>query len=758
MRSNLRRETCVDFLREVEKLADRVKGITVQIGGDTQGLSKALSGVNKQINSTQRELKDVERLLKLDPTNTDLLRQRQKLLGDAVNETKDKLKGLKEAEKQVQEQVKQGNASEEQYRALQREIVSTEQSLKKLETAASKSNATLARIGATADKISQGAGKVASATAPITAGIAGAATLAVASMDAVDEGLDTIIKKTGATGQAADELKDVYSEVAKTIPADFADIGAAVGEVNTRLGFTGDKLKTASEQFLKFAKINDVDVNTAVQLVSRAMGDAGIAADEYGEVLDALTVAGQQSGISIDTLAANLAKYGAPMRALGIDTKNAIALFAGWEKAGVNTEIAFSGMKKAISNWGSAGKDASVEFGKTLKAIEAAPDIANATSMAMEVFGAKAGADLADAIQGGRFAVDDMLAAIENAGGAVDTTYAGITDEVDDSRLAWQNLQISMHDLGETIAKTLGPNLLELSQKIAGVFEWFGSLDKGTQGIILGAIAVVAAISPIAGIISGIAGAISFLCANPIVLLIAAIVGLGILIATKGDEIQGLLETLDGWLQNVFAADWTNIFGPVLGEALNTLFANIKNIWDSIKKIFDGVIDFIRGVFTGDWERAWSGVQKIFVGIFDSLVAIAKAPLNGIIGLLNMAISSINKLIEGFNGLGFDLPDWLGGGGWHPSIPTIPKIPFLKNGGILSQGSAVVGDAGPELLTMASGKAVVQPLTSNNKTTTYTSPVTIQVFGTPGQNINELADAVADRVQLITERKARVFA
>lgn len=739
-------------------MADRVKGITVQIGGDTQGLSKALSGVNKQINSTQRELKDVERLLKLDPTNTDLLRQRQKLLGDAVNETKDKLKGLKEAEKQVQEQVKQGNASEEQYRALQREIVSTEQSLKKLETAASKSNATLARIGATADKISQGAGKVASATAPITAGIAGAATLAVASMDAVDEGLDTIIKKTGATGQAADELKDVYSEVAKTIPADFADIGAAVGEVNTRLGFTGDKLKTASEQFLKFAKINDVDVNTAVQLVSRAMGDAGIAADEYGEVLDALTVAGQQSGISIDTLAANLAKYGAPMRALGIDTKNAIALFAGWEKAGVNTEIAFSGMKKAISNWGSAGKDASVEFGKTLKAIEAAPDIANATSMAMEVFGAKAGADLADAIQGGRFAVDDMLAAIENAGGAVDTTYAGITDEVDDSRLAWQNLQISMHDLGETIAKTLGPNLLELSQKIAGVFEWFGSLDKGTQGIILGAIAVVAAISPIAGIISGIAGAISFLCANPIVLLIAAIVGLGILIATKGDEIQGLLETLDGWLQNVFAADWTNIFGPVLGEALNTLFANIKNIWDSIKKIFDGVIDFIRGVFTGDWERAWSGVQKIFVGIFDSLVAIAKAPLNGIIGLLNMAISSINKLIEGFNGLGFDLPDWLGGGGWHPSIPTIPKIPFLKNGGILSQGSAVVGDAGPELLTMASGKAVVQPLTSNNKTTTYTSPVTIQVFGTPGQNINELADAVADRVQLITERKARVFA
>lgn len=73
-------------------------------------------------------------------------------------------------------------------------------------------------------------------------------------------------------------------------------------------------------------------------------------------------MAGQKSGISIDTLTANLAKYGAPMRALGIDTKTSIAMFAGWEKAGVNTEIAFSGMKKAISNWGAAGKDSTVEF------------------------------------------------------------------------------------------------------------------------------------------------------------------------------------------------------------------------------------------------------------------------------------------------------------------------------------------------------------------------------------------------------------
>ena len=112
-------------------MADRIKGITVEIGGDTTGLSKALSGVNREISSTQKELRDVERLLKLDPTNTNLLQQKQRLLAQAVGETKTKLDSLKQAEAQVQSQFKEGKVSQEQYEALQREIIATEQSLQK---------------------------------------------------------------------------------------------------------------------------------------------------------------------------------------------------------------------------------------------------------------------------------------------------------------------------------------------------------------------------------------------------------------------------------------------------------------------------------------------------------------------------------------------------------------------------------------------------------------------------------------------------
>ncbi len=110
----------------------KIRGITIELGGDTSGLSKALSDVNGQIRSTQSQLKDVERLLKLDPKNTELLRQKQELLTKSIGETKEKLDVLQKTEKYVQQQFKEGKVSEEQYNALKREIVSTEMSLDKL--------------------------------------------------------------------------------------------------------------------------------------------------------------------------------------------------------------------------------------------------------------------------------------------------------------------------------------------------------------------------------------------------------------------------------------------------------------------------------------------------------------------------------------------------------------------------------------------------------------------------------------------------
>lgn len=287
------------------------------------------------------------------------------------------------------------------------------------------------------------------------------------------------------------------------------------------------------------------------------------------------------------------------------------------------------------------------------------------------------------------------------------------------------NLELQT-EIANLAAKAM-PIITSITEMAGKLFEWLNGLDEDTLLFIGTAVALIATISPIASLISnitlavkGVSAAISFLAANPIVLLIGAIVALVALIATKGDEIQAILQKVDDFLQNIFLTDWTKVLGPGLGDLLNAFFANFKNIWDAVKQIFDGIIDFIRGVFTGDWKRAWNGVLEIFGGIFSGLEALLKAPLNAVIGLVNGAISGINYLIEKVNGINLPL---IG----DVNISTIPKIPYLAKGGILSQGSAIVGEAGPELLTISGSKAIVQPLTGNSSAAT-TSPGEINLL------------------------------
>ena len=209
-------------------------------------------------------------------------------------------------------------------------------------------------------------------------------------------------------------------------------------------------------------------------------------------------------------------------------------------------------------------------------------------------------------------------------------------------------------------------------------------------------------------------------------------------------------------MQNIFAKDWTQVFGPILGEPLNAFFANLKNIWDSAKLMLNGIIDFIRGAFTGDWERAWNGVKEIFGGMFQMLISLAKAPLNSVILLINGMIDGINWVIRKVNGLSFTNPFTGKNVGFH--FGEIGKVPYLANGGILSQGSAVVGEAGPELLTMMGNRAIVQPLTNQTTNTSYLGGMTVNVYGAPGQDVKELADLVADKVQAAVQRQEAVYA
>ena len=614
-------------------MADRIKGIEVVIGGDTTGLSKALSGVNKEINSTRERLKDVERLLKLDPTNTKLLEQRQRLLSDAVQETKTKLDTLKTAEKQVQQQFAEGKVSQQQYDALQREIVATSANLKRLEEQAEKSNAILNEISATAKNIEDGGKKVSDAT----------------------KGLSTIA----------------------------GGVAAGLGAMAVSAGAAADDLNTLAKQ-------------------------SGFGTDE----IQKWQYAADRMDVSVETIISSARKMKKNMVSTSKETT------AAWETLGI-----------AVTDSNGELRDSTAVF---YEAIEALSQIKNETqrdTLAMQLFG-KSADEMAGFIDDGGAALKEMGEEAEKSGmilsqEALDGANA-FNDGIDTLKAKAQQAFFSS---GAALAENLLPVMDDLVDKISGILSWIARLDGDTLSMLVTIALVVAAISPLAKIISGIGTAISFITKTPIVLLIAAIVGLVALIVTKGQEIIGILQSVDDFLQGVFAVDWTNIFGPGLGNILNVFFANVSNIWNGIKQIFEGVINFIQGVFTGNWQQAWEGVKQIFSGVWGTFVGIAKAPINAVIGLVNGLIGAINKAIGGLNSLKISVPDWIpgiGGKSFGFNIPSIPSIPYLAKGGTVLHGNAIVGEAGPELLTVGPGGTRVQPLTNSGGTAKCGAAVSIE--------------------------------
>ena len=215
----------------------------------------------------------------------------------------------------------------------------------------------------------------------------------------------------------------------------------------------------------------------------------------------------------------------------------------------------------------------------------------------------------------------------------------------------------------------------------------------------------------------------------------------------------------------MFSTDWSKHLG-VIGDIINGLFQNISNIWNSIKKVFQGVIDFIVGVFTGDWSRAWQGIQNIFKGVWDGLVAIAKAPVNAIIALINGVISALNFMIQGLNHLSFDIPDWvpfLGGKKFGFNIPEIGKFAYLAKGGTLWSGNAIVGEKGPELLSLINGKARVTPLTNSQREVGAAIGgginINIENFvnNDSGKDIKQLVGIITNELQSACDRRGRAL-
>ena len=333
--------------------ANRIKGITVEIGGDTTKLQTALRGVNTEIRTTQSQLRDVNNLLKLDPGNTELLAQKHRLLGEAVRETKEKLETLKAAAEQANEALAKGEITQEQYDGLQREIIETEQKLKSLEEQASQSAVAIQKIAATGEDLKNLGDKISGVgntlTKDVTTPILGLGTVAVKTAADFDSAMSQVAAVSGATGNDLEALRDKAREMGAKTKFSASEAAEAMNYMAMAGWKTSDML-SGIEGIMNLAAASGEDLASTSDIVTDALTAFGLTAADSGHFADILAAASSNANTNVSMMGETF-KYCAPIAgALGFsaeDTAEAIGLMG---NAGIKSSQAGTSLRTIMSN------------------------------------------------------------------------------------------------------------------------------------------------------------------------------------------------------------------------------------------------------------------------------------------------------------------------------------------------------------------------------------------------------------------------
>ena len=505
-------------------MADRIKGITIEIDGDSKGLSQALKGVNKDIKSTQTQLKDVEKLLKLDPHNVTLLGQKMKMLQTEIGQTKDKLSQLKSVSEEMEKGLKNGTVTAEQYDAWQREIIETENNLKDLEEQLKKvptaSEAMISKVADDMDKLGQKTSQVGDkisgigdALMPVTAGITALGTASVKAWQDVDNALDTIIAKTGASGEKLEEMKDIVNDIAVTIPSDFETISASVAEVSTRFGASGQQLEDLSTLFIEFAKLNNTDVAGSIDNVSAMMNAWGIDASQTEQVLNTLNAVGQQTGVNADQLASILQSNALSFKEMGYNVAEASLLMGQMQQQGVDASVGVTALRKAMAKAIDDGTSLNEVIAEWEALMSSSASEAEKLEATEALFGSKAFAQLYNAIKEGNISFTDMNANMSDFSGNLERTFEATLDPIDEFTTTMNELKLLGAEIGEQVIPVLVDVLHDLEPILRDLKDaWESMSDDEQKKLIenLGKIALLApALSTAGRVIGGVGSGIS---------------------------------------------------------------------------------------------------------------------------------------------------------------------------------------------------------------------------------------------------------
>lgn len=786
-------------------MAGNIKGIKIEIDGDTQPLQKALKNVNKAATDATQELRQIDKALKFDTGNVTLLTQKQEVLQKQVSNTKEKLETLRQAQSQVEQQFKSGNIGADQYRAFQREVETTKNVLKGYEGKLANVNQALAengnatqsnksqlqnlqkeqtrlasesekvvssfklqesQLGANASEseklalaqkkvgaqssivakqienlekqleltkqeygensveankmeaqlnqaktaysnLSQemknlgGAGKQAAGTLTETNNLLKAELLnqfsekladishkfvdfGKSSLEAfrqVDEGMDTIVTKTGATGDSLKEMQDIASNIATTIPTDFSKAGEAVGEVNTQFGLTGDALKDASIEMIKFAEINGTDITNSTISASKALEAYELSTSDLAKVLDSTTYTAQSTGVSVDDLMKKAIEGAPQIKMLGLSFEEGVALLGQFETSGVDSSNALSGLTKAAGSYAKQGKTLKEGLVETIDKIKNTTSETEAMGLAMEIFGAKKAPQMIDAIKRGAFDFQTFSEAAENSVGTVSNTFEATLDPIDKFKIAQNSVTLAMSELGAAIAETLAPIFEVLGNMVKDIAEWFSGLPGPVKEfiVILGGVVTVAGILvPIfltlqaAAVALGTSIGAMIAAAAPIIgiaaLIVAAIaavvIGIKYLWETNEGFRDGVMTVWNAILEviNSVVSEVSNFIMSMFGVVVNwwtenqeLIRASAETVWNAIQTVIDAVMTFLGPLIEG----AWANIQLVITTAWEVIKTVVETAINVVLGI----IKAVMQIITG---------DW--SGAWETIKSTISTV------------------------------------------------------------------------------------
>ena len=659
-------------------MASRIKGITVEIGGDTTGLDKALKSVNTTIKTTQSSLKDVNKLLKLDPGNTELVTQKQKLLKDAINSTKEKLEALKTAQEQAKQQLENGELGQDKYDALQREIVETEEELRRLQEEAANTSTALAKIDEAGQKLEQvgdsiaGAGKT--LTRNVTAPIVALGTAAVKTAADFDTSMSQVAAISGATGDDLQDLRDKAREMGSKTKFSASEAADAMTYMAMAGWKTGDMLD-GIEGIMNLAAASGEDLATTSDIVTDALTAFGLSAEDSGHFADILAAASSNANTNVSMMGETF-KYCAPIAgALGFsaeDTAEAIGLMA---NAGIKSTQAGTALRTIMNNLTGPIELAGEKLGEvTIQTTNTDGSMRDLSDILADCRGAfsqlteSEQAQAAEALVGknamsGFLAlmnaapedIDKLSSAIDNCDGTAEQMALTMQDN-----LAGQLtiLKSQLQELAISFGEILMPVIRSIVTRIQAFIDKLNNMDESQKRTIVTILAVVAAIGPLLVIIgtviskvgvamqgfvklaggarklatavkagTGIFGKLGAALGGISAPVVAVVAVIAVLVAA----FVHLWRTNDGFREAILST-WEKIKTTVsdfiegIKERFAALGISFSDITDTLKAIWDGFCAVLAPVFEGVWNAisvildtvlgVITGILDVFIGIF----------------------------------------------------------------------------------------------------------------------------------------------